>query len=400
MTLKRLLAVTHAASITGAPMNLSHLLGWIRENTDIEVHTLVLEAGPLLPRFARYGEVTLLDSVAPAKLLAIGQRGLDKLGAKRAPQLLAAARLIPQMRQLGEFDLAYLNSATSIAIAPHLLGNAPIVSHVHELDVALRTMPDDQLRHLRTMPHAWIAASRPVQHLMVDELELPADRVLLHDEFITAEALAHRTVSVREVEACRRELHLPDDAAVVIGAGTLDWRKGPDLFVQLACEVRRQTRRPVHFVWLGGEHQGTDWQRVRSDRDRAGADHVHFVETRDDPVPWFAMADVFALTSREDPLPLVCLESAALGTPIVSYRNGGIPGLLEAAGTDAGAGVADHLDVRALGDKVLALLHSDRLRKAAADQARTRVLEHHDVSIAAPRLVDDLRALVANRPDR
>lgn len=80
-------------------------------------------------------------------------------------------------------------------------------------------------------------------------------------------------------------LNLPVDAAVVVGAGTVEWRKGADLFVQLAGEVRRRRAEPVHFIWVGGDLTSADWQRVRSDMDRSGADHVHFVPGSTRPPP-------------------------------------------------------------------------------------------------------------------
>jgi glycosyltransferase involved in cell wall biosynthesis len=221
--------------------------------------------------------------------------------------------------------------------------------------------------------------------------------VLLHHEFVAAKDIAARVVTPREIAACRRRAHVSTDATVVLGAGSLEWRKGADLFVQVANEVRRRTRHPVQFVWMGGPLQGTDWERVRADRDRAGADHVQFIGVQDDPLPWYAMADVFALTSHEDPFPLVCLESAAMGTPIVTYRNGGMPEMLEAAGPEAALGVVDHLDVGTLATRIMDLLLDDALRKAAADQARARVLAHHDVEVAAPKLVADLEQLMAEK---
>ena len=395
MTLERFLAVTHEATITGAPINLCHLLGWIRRNTDIEVHTLILRDGPLKARFAEHGEVTVLDESTVATGLAVVQQGLVHLGSSRAWRPVAKARLTPQLRHLRGYDLAYLNSTASLSVAEFLPPTRAVVSHVHELQVALRTWaPRRDYQLFKTLPDRWIAASQAVQDLLVGEVGLPAERVHLHHEFIDTKALLGRTVSLREVEACRQSLGLDPDAAVVLGTGTLDWRKGPDLFVQLATEVRRRTDRPVAFVWAGGELAGTDWERVRSDRERAGADHVHFVGLQHDPLPWFAMADVFALTSREDPFPLVCLENAALGTPLVTYRNGGMPELLTAAGPEAAQGIVDHLDVGAMADRILALLSSDDLRAAVGNQLRDRVLAVHDVDVAAPKLVDDLRSLV------
>ncbi|MFM7063671.1 MAG: glycosyltransferase family 4 protein, partial [Actinomycetes bacterium] len=223
-----------------------------------------------------------------------------------------------------------------------------------------------------------------------DEYGLPAEQVRLHHEFINAKEIAARQVPLREVESLRRELRIPADAAVVMGAGTVDWRKGADLFVQLATEVRRRVREPVYFIWVGGDLTGTDFERIRSDVERAGADHVNFVGVKPDPVPWFAMADVFALTSHEDPFPLVCLEHAAMGHPIVTYRNGGMPELLEAAGPEAAAGIADHLDVGGLAQRVVAYLDDDQLRQKAGDQLRDQVLAQHDLGVAAKRLYEDL----------
>lgn len=392
----RLLFVAHEATLTGSPMNLLHLVRWIRANTDAQAEVLVLRDGPLRHRFEQVCPTTVLDRTALPALLGSIQTGLQHLGSRRAWRPIAQVRLAPQLRRLGTFDLVYLNSLPSISVLPYLAPPRHVVAHAHELQVAYRVWnATHEIDLFKSRPDRWIAASDAVRELLVDEVELPADRVLMHHEFIDARGLVDRRIGLRETEVLRRHLNVPMEAAIVAGAGTVDWRKGPDLFVQLACEVRRRTREPVHFVWVGGDLTGADWQRVRSDRDRAGADHVHFVGVKPDPHPWFALADVFALTSREDPYPLVALECAALGTPAVTYRNGGIPELLAAAGPAAAAGIAEHLDVGGLADRTIALLDDDDLRLRATDELRTRVVEEHDVAVAAPRLWADLAALVA-----
>jgi glycosyltransferase involved in cell wall biosynthesis len=395
MTLRRFLAVTHEATITGAPINLCHLLGWMRRNTDIEVHTLILRDGPLRERFAEHGDVTVLDSGTVSKGLHVLQQGLVHLGSSRAWHPVAKARLTPQLRHLRDFDMVYLNSTTSLAVQEFLPPTRATVSHVHELQVALRTWTPARNREMfATVPDRWIAASHAVEDLLVGEVGLPADRVLLHHEFIDTAAILSREVSLREVEATRQSVGIDPDAAVVLGTGTLDWRKGPDLFVQLASELCRRSDRPVELVWVGGDMGGADWQRVRSDIERTGATNVHFVGLKKDPMPWFAMADVFALTSREDPFPLVCLENATLGTPIVTYRNGGMPELLAAAGAEAAQGIIEYMDVGAMADQVIRLLSSEDLAKKAGTQLRDRVISTHDVDVAAPKLAADLMSLL------
>lgn len=397
MTIRRLLAVTHETTITGAPMNLLHLVRWITEHTDIEVHVLALQDGPIRDRFEAVTEVTVLDRSSLAGAAKALQQGLHHLGSRRAWRSVAAARLTPQLRHLRDVDVVYLNSLGSLEILPYLPLAGMVVSHVHELGVATRTQRPHIQELLRSGPDLWIAASDAVRQMLLSEVGLPDDAVRVHHEFIDAVGVAEREISPREVSRLRRSYRIPADAAIVMGAGTIDWRKGPDLFIQLATEVRRRTREPVHFVWMGGDLETIDMVRLHSDLDRAGADNVLFAGIRADPVPWFAAADVFALTSREDPFPLVCLEHAAMGHPIVTYRNGGMPELLETAGPAAATGVVDYLDVGAMATRVLTLLEDEDLRQTAGGELRRRVLGHHDVSVAAPALLRDLETAWAAR---
>ncbi len=394
MTLRRLLTVVHETTLTGAPMNLLHFVSWVTANTDVEVHTLVLRDGPLRHRFEQVSDVTVLDPSTLNSLLAAVQEGLVHLGSRRGWKAVAAARFRPQLRHLVGFDVAYFNSVTSIGVQPYLPPARAVVSHVHELDVALKAWrPSSDYELFRTVPDRWLAASGAVRDLLAGDIGIDPDRVSLHYEFIDTAPIVGRDVSLRTTERFRRECGIPAEAAVVMSAGTVDWRKGPDLFVQLAAEVRRRTREPVHFVWVGGDLTGMDMHRLRSDVERAATDHVHFVGVKPDPIPWFEMADVFVLTSREDPFPLVCLEHAVMEHPIVTYRNGGMVELLEAAGPEAAAGIVDHLDVGAMADRVIDLLGSPRLAATVGRQLGERVRSHHDVGIGAPALLGELVAL-------
>lgn len=392
----RVLIIAHELTLTGSPMNLLHLLRWLVEerSEEVDVEVLALVGGALESRFRDLATVTVLDPGPATAALAALQGGLQHLGSRRAWMPVAAARLRPQLRRLGRPDLVYCNSLPAVSVVPYLKEHGPVVAHAHELEVAFRLMRPHDQQEYRSLPDHYIAASGAVRDMLVDTVGLPEESVSTHHEFIDARALAQYRVDLREQETLRRSLRLPVDAAVVVGAGTVEWRKGADLFVQLAGEVRRRRAEPVHFVWVGGDLTSADWQRVRSDMNRSGADHVHFVGVKPDPRPWFCLGDVFALCSREDPYPLVALENAALGKPIVTYRNGGLPELLEAAGPDASSGVVDHLDVGAMADATIAMLDDDLRSRAAGKSLQEYVLVNHDVAVAAPVLWSELRQIM------
>lgn len=387
----RVLFVSHESTLTGAPMNLLHLVRWVTANTDADVHTLLLRDGPLHERFAEHSVVTALDGPAWRELFdrhtTPPSRSLAALGGRTR----AGSWARRQVEHLRGFDLVYLNSVTSTVILPLLPEDAPVVCHVHEMGMALAMMSRGQRSILRDRPSRWIAASRAVRDDLIQDLGLDPARVAVHHEFIDARGIASRRQDPRSIERLRRSQEIPEEAAIVMGAGTVEWRKGTDLFIQVVAETSRRTRESIRFVWLGGDLTSGDSKRIWADCARAGIrDLVRFVGTIPDPETWFAAADVFALTSHEDPFPLVCLEHAAMGHPVVTFRNGGMVELLEPAGDEAAGCIVPFLDVDGMADRVLALLGSDHLRATVGDQLRTRVLEHHDVSVAAPGLWNDV----------
>src|SRR5262249_10077734 len=105
---------------------------------------------------------------------------------------------------------------------------------------------------------------------------------LLNSEFDRGDRRAAQT----EV---RQELGLPADVRIVLGCGTRELRKGFDLFVQLAARVAAQSAAPVHFVWLGGSKEATEFSGfVQHDLTLLDlTSRVSLVEEMDNPERYF-----------------------------------------------------------------------------------------------------------------
>lgn len=390
----RLLAVSHEGSQTGAPIVLATFLEWLSANADVEIHTLLLADGPLRTRFEGVGPVSAVTDLPGATSLGLLERGLAARDRHRARRVPATIRHRAALARLGRFDLVYLNSMTTLEVLPHLRGSPWIVAHVHEGPVALGAWrrPQDHLAGRR--PNRWIAVGEDTASTVSSWPGVDPADVAVQLPFIDVERVRRGSQLTDDAIALRRSLGIPAEARVVVGAGTMDRRKGPDLFVQLACEVRRArptVEQPVHFVWVGGDPTGHDRAPLEADIERAGADHIHLVGHVADPLPYFALAEVFALTSREDPFPLVCLEHAALEVPVVAYSSSGIRHLLAEAGPEAADGVIDYLDVGAMARRVTELLASPGLAAEVGQQLADAVGARHDVSVAGPLLAQELR---------
>ncbi len=108
----------------------------------------------------------------------------------------------------------------------------------------------------------------------------------------------------------------------MINSGYADLRKGFDLFVQTAKEcVNRDT--DYHFLWLGNVEPSLQNWILKDIEGTEFEKHLHIIPFTNEISLYLEGANVFAMTSREDPFPSVVLESLALGTPVVGFKNGG-----------------------------------------------------------------------------
>jgi glycosyltransferase involved in cell wall biosynthesis len=165
-----------------------------------------------------------------------------------------------------------------------------------------------------------------------------------------------------------------DGKPLVIGSlGIVSHRKGSDVFLSAAREVRKEVD-GVEFRMIGGLAPApeTEWAQgiVTSAREsgfRVGAPTDVFKELSE----W----DIFVLPSRRDAFPIALLEGMATGLPVVGTR---VPGIMEQVTPEVGMLVAPD-DPAALASAILKLVREPRLRETMGAAARERVAREFNV---------------------
>ena len=368
------LFVSHDAWRNGAQLFLLNLVRWVKANTDLPFEIACKGSGPLVEDFR---------AVAPTRV--------------HQDDPAAAADLRARIAA-GEFGLVYANTMACGDFLELLQPACPVVAHVHELEQMIQLVGVDIFERTRAWADTIIAVSAAVRDNLAGTHGVPSHQL----------ELIHECIPIREDEAARVKagaaglraaLGLPADAFVVGGSGTTDWRKGPDLFVQLARQVlARGTARPAYFVWVGGDGAGREYSQLMHDVERAGlGGRVRFLGSTTTPLDHFAVFDAFALTSREDPYPLVVLEAASLGLPVLCFRgSGGIPEFVD---PDCGS-VVPYLAVDHMADQVCTLAAHPAIRLAQGRRGAAKVRARHSLAGNAPRIVGLIRDLAARGPAR
>lgn len=319
-------------------MVLLHFLKWLQLNQPyIQADLLVLSGGNLeidFKKVVRY----YFDYEVKTKPRSLNrkERILFKLGWFKKCNL--RDNLLLELSQ-NNYDVVYANTIASVKFAYDLVSktkSAKFILHLHELNAIIRLMLPDF--------HVYTEA--------IDQFITPAR--IVKDNLITNWGVSEKKIEVVYECAAIQESqkHNKTEKEFIIGvSGTVHWRKGQDVFVQVArylCQHHPENN--FKFVWVGKISE-TEHIIIEEDLLKLGIkDKVFFTGEVFNPENYYNDFDVFLMTSREDPFPLVCIEVGIIGKPIISFD--------KAVGTNevlekGGGFVVPYLDIETMANKVI-----------------------------------------------
>lgn len=180
-------------------------------------------------------------------------------------------------------------------------------------------------------------------------------------------------------QQARAALGLPQEAPIVAYVARLTGVKRPDRFVEVAAHLAALVPGTVFLVAGDGELAG----EVRRRAVAAGiADRVRMLGWTGEVESVYAAADVVALTSDNEGMPVSLIEAALAGRPAVTPAVGSAAEVVSDGRTGF---VVRPGDVLALVSAIARLLGDDDLRKVMGAAAARRASERY----SGPRLVAD-----------
>lgn len=357
----KILIISHDASLNGAPITLLRLMRLLH-GRGYRFNTLIRGRGILEKDFRELSDVFgIYKRPAPGHKL------------KRVLNNIAGYKPEFDIRPFTSgIDLVLSNTITNGEVLS-LVRNVftgPVLSYVHELQMS---------------------------SLFYTSAELLNNTMQISDQFLTScDAVKQNLVMQYGIEpACisRLNYYLPGlvpveqnavdafkarngiQASFVVAAlATIDWRKGADVFIQVAMRLfRKHPGASVQFVWMGGHKDGIETKKMLFDIHNTGLEQkVIVIESSKAYSVIYDCINVLLLTSREDPFPLVVLEAASKSIPVVCFEKaGGAPELING---DAGATVP-YLDAESMSDAIMQYYNNRALLELHGNNAKHKVAE-------------------------
>ncbi|MEA2952042.1 MAG: hypothetical protein QOJ96_1562 [Alphaproteobacteria bacterium] len=312
------LLVSHEASRTGAPIVAYNIAVHLRRRYNVV--SLLLRGGPLFHDFAKCSAAV----IGPLSYL-------DWHEAE-------AKRLVQRLSVFGPISYAIVNSIESRSFISSLVkGGIPVISLVHEF--ASYTQPKGAMSEALEWATQMVFSADMTANSALQELPTLSSRKIhiIRQGRCIVPGAPQQATAARDSLVLRGKMRPQgaEDALVVLGGGAIQFRKGVDLFLSCAAAVKAlKPKRPVRFVWIGHGYDPVNdvnyssylaEQIARSNLE----DMVAIVDEVTDLEPAYAMAGVFLLSSRLDPLPNVTIDAAMHGLPVVCFEGGsGIAPLL------------------------------------------------------------------------
>ena len=181
----------------------------------------------------------------------------------------------------------------------------------------------------------------------------------------------------------RRELGLADSDLLCLTVARLEPVKGFDLLLEAVDRLKSDARAAcLHFAWIGAgsllESAGAELKA------RGLASRMTLLGHRENIAAWLDAADLFALPSRNEGMPLSIMEAMAKGRAVIASAVSGIPEQLAETGVLIASPTVD--GARAINELATSLLElatapesRARLGNAAATRAREMFREERMV---------------------
>lgn len=372
--MKKILFISHDARLTGAPIVLKHHLEKLKETDKFFEFDILLRDGGLLKED--------FEKIAPTYLL-----NDYSLISKIILRIFKRPNFRFRCLLKSNYQIVYGNTVATLDLlvyAKKYNSQHITICHVHELEIAINQFcGNENFKNGIPFIDYFLAASETVKTLLINKFKISAEKIIVHYEYIPL------------IQSVIKESKLkPNKGLIICGSGTLDWRKGIDLFIQTAFQLKHvKPNLGFHFYWIGGQKDTFDYEKVLHDIKFSGLiNNITIIENCKNPLDYMKDADVFLLTSREDPFPLVCLEAASLGKPIICFKNSG--GMSEFVDDESGW-LINYLNI----SEIVEILNSPLIIEEIKQKGEKSKLnsQRFDINLGAEKLLQILNKILKDK---
>jgi glycosyltransferase involved in cell wall biosynthesis len=310
---------------------------WLNEHhkEQYDVGILHLKGGELEERFNSVA--THIHKVENKYSRSLIFRAANKLSRGKLAQ--GEMKTINKISKLN-YNIIYANTVVALPLAVQIKkqsqNKVKLIAHVHEMQASLKYYIPNHKPILKYIDKI-IVGSLAVKKSILQTWGLNQNKIILVYEY--SKINSNKLIQPKE-----------NNEFIVGAAGNISWRKGHHIFIQVARYIKENyPNLKIKFIWVGKVNKN-ELLIIKEELIKLGLENVKFIGQQSNFHDYFNKFDLFLMTSREDPFPLVCIDVGLLGKPIICFD--------KATGTqemlvNGGGKIVPYLNIERMAEEVI-----------------------------------------------
>ena len=298
--MKKILLISHEASRTGAPMLLLNLTKWlVVKKPNMAVSVLLVKGGDLESDFQKVTKTYILNV----------NNEFDNYFYDTIDKFQQRIRIFHY-----KWDLVFSNTIVNGEVLQNFkYKKTKIVSYIHELKQSIdKYNTKGKVEGTLKLSNYFFCGSQIVRNTLINDFQVSPKITTVVNSFIDFKKQDYSKDPSKNI-TLRKKLKIDSSTTVVGMIGSFDKRKGCDLFIETA---RKMKNKDIHFVWIGADIRSSFLNKIKDLK-------LSLIPPCEDYIKYYHLFDIFYISSREDPYPMVLVEASAFGIPIICFNNSG-----------------------------------------------------------------------------
>jgi glycosyltransferase involved in cell wall biosynthesis len=368
---KKILFIGHEASLSGAPILLLNIINVLKNDPEIEMKIVLKRGGILLNDYKKKAPTVQIKSD--------GYRKHKNTFYNLADIIFSKCNFLKAAWWCFKADIIFNNTITNGRLLHQLqIFKKPVITYVHELrEVAKIFEEKKDTGFTIRFTDFFCCPSATVSSFLTEVYNVPESKKIIFPYYFPFSQYIHSVTEQNKASFKKQyaeKYSISPNTIWVVNMGKVSTRKGYDIFIDIGEKCAQQQPGKFSFIWVGGAENSTIEKELEANNLKLLENNIHFIGILPHSYDSLLPFDIFLLSSREDPYPLVVLEAAFQKVPAICFEDAG--GIKEFIGEDAGWVMPDFSEKKVVEKLIWISLFLPEIRNRA-EIALKKVLQLH-----------------------
>ena len=320
--MKKILVLSHEATLTGAPIYLLRLINFLNNSNNYKFYFFFKSSGTLISDFQNHGKTLVLDDLNSSN------SSFTKVLIRFFPIYRLRNYLFKLKISFFQADLIISNTIANSALLEYIsLEKADLITIVHEMKGVINQFDQLKINNSKKIfsnSSHFVAVSNAVEFDLINEFKLSKKKITVILNTVLSKKI---NLSVDEKINWKKQYNIPNDAFIIGSCGSLIWRKGPDIFISILKRFKEKyPKEKIFFIWQGGHENSSYYYDLMEELNKLSLSREMVIIPFNKRVQFFYNSiDLYISTAREEPFGLTLLEAGLYKKPCIAFEKSGGP---------------------------------------------------------------------------